>query len=160
MGQDVLSSKPVSEVIEEASRFFTQRRLKVIEKTNSSLRFALSEGHEGEAGQVKVVRESAGETRVYVDTGGLTVWHVAEAYLRELRKQFRSTGRALRRRRAVGSTKLRAASLGSLGDALGMNVTRPEKIKRKRSVAKKVAKPMREDMVNIDDLVAPPPKVG
>ena len=106
MLQDVLSLKPPNEIIDEAARFFTQRRIKVIARSKNSLRFALSAAHAAEAGQVKAVRDATGQTRVSVETGGLSVWHIAESYLRDLRKQARSGARARRRRRAAGTTRL------------------------------------------------------
>ena len=104
MRQDVLSLKPPSEIIDEASRFFTKRRLKIIARSSNSLRFALSTGHGAEAGQVKATHEAADWTRVSVDTDGLGIWHVAESYIRDLRRQSRSGGRSRRRLRAPGST--------------------------------------------------------
>ena len=105
MLQDVLSLKPPNEIIDEAARFFTQRRIKVIARSRNSLRFALSAAHAAEAGQVKAVREATGQTRVSVETGGLSVWHIAESYIRDLRKQSRSGERSRRRRRAAGTTR-------------------------------------------------------
>ena len=104
MRQDVLSLKPPSEIIDEAARFFKKRRLKIIARSSNSLRFALSPAHEAEAGKVKAASESADCTRVSVDTGGLSVQHVAATYIRDLRRQSRSGGRSRRRLRAPGST--------------------------------------------------------
>ena len=127
MLQDVLSLKPPNEIIDEAARFFTQRRIKVIARSKSSLRFALSTAHEAEAGQVKAVREATGQTRVSVETGGLSVWHIAESYVRDLRKQARSGARSRRHRRAASTTRLTGASLDSLGSVLGMEPPRPQR---------------------------------
>ncbi|MAG35845.1 MAG: hypothetical protein CL878_06340 [Dehalococcoidia bacterium] len=161
MLQDVLSSKPPSEVIDEAARFFSQRRLKVIERSKSSLRFALSAAHEAEAGQVKAVRDASGQTRVSVETGGLSVWHVAESYLRDLRKQSRSGARSRKRRRAPGSTRLAGVSLDSLGSALGIEPVRRERRAPERPAPTPtptpVAQPAADPAVALDDLVAPPP---
>ena len=104
MRQDVLSLKPPSEIIDEAARFFKKRRLMVIARSSNSLRFALSPAHEAEAGKVKAASESADCTRVSVDTGGLSVQHVAATHIRDLRRQSRSGGRSRRRLRAPGST--------------------------------------------------------
>ncbi len=166
MLQDVLSLKPPNEIIDEAARFFTQRRLKVIARTRSSLRFALSAAHEAEAGQVKAIREATGQTRVSVETGGLSVWHVAESYIRDLRKQSRSGERSRRRRRAAGTTRLTGASLDSLGSALGMEPSRPPQPAARRPTpapapaAPPPAPPEPDPAVALDDLVAPPPLAG
>ena len=164
MLQDVLSLKPPNEIIDEAARFFTQRRIKVIGRSKNSLRFALSAAHAAEAGQVKAVREATGQTRVSVETGGLSVWHIAESYIRDLRKQARSGARSRRRRRAAGTTRLTGASLDSLGSALGMEPPRPQRPAAQQPAARRPAPtpvpstpPEPDPAVALDDLVAPPP---
>ncbi len=159
MLQDVLSLKPPHEIIDEAARFFTQRRIKVIARSRNSLRFALSAAHAAEAGQVKAVREATGQTRVSVETGGLSVWHIAESYIRDLRKQSRSGARSRRRRRAAGTTRLTGASLDSLGSALGMEPPRPQRpaTRRPAPTPSPAAPPEPDPAVALGDLVAPPP---
>ena len=164
MLQDVLSLKPPNEIIDEAARFFTQRRIKVIGRSKNSLRFALSAAHAAEAGQVKAVREATGQTRVSVETGGLSVWHIAESYIRDLRKQSRSGARSRRRRRAAGTTRLTGASLDSLGSALGMEPPRPQRPAAQQPVERRPVPtpvpstpPEPDPAVALDDLVAPPP---
>lgn len=119
MRQDVLSLKPPSEIIDEAARFFKKRRLKVIARSSNSLRFALSPAHEAEAGQVKAAHEAADWTRVSVDTGGLSVQHIAAWYIRDLRKQSRGGEQPWLRRHVAGSTQPMETTLGALGSVPG-----------------------------------------
>ena len=133
MLQDVLSLKPPNEIIDEAARFFTQRRIKVIARSKNSLRFALSAAHAAEAGQVKAVRDTTGQTRVSVETGGLSVWHIAESYLRDLRSRpVAGHGRggaaappARRGSRASHSTRWAAPSAWSHPDHSGRRHSSP-----------------------------------
>ena len=162
MLQDVLSLKPPKEIIDEAARFFTQRRIKVIARSKNSLRFALSAAHAAEAGQVKAVREATGQTRVSVETGGLSVWHIAESYIRDLRKQSRSSERSRRRppRRRHDAAHGRIARLAgqrpsawSLPDHSG---PLPAAL-HPAPTPVPPAPPEPDPAVALDDLVAPPP---
>ena len=165
MLQDVLSLKPPNEIIDEAARFFTQRRIKVIARSKNSLRFALSAAHAAEAGQVKAVREATGQTRVSVETGGperLAHRRVVSPAISVSRA--RSGARARRRRRAAGTTRLTGVSLDALGSALGMEPPRPQRPPAQQPAARRptpapapAAPPEPDPAVALDDLVAPPP---
>ena len=163
MRHEVQSANPPAEVIDDAARFFTKRRVKVLQRSKSSLQFALPGTATGDAGAVRAARGASGRTSVTVETGGLSVWHVAELYVRDLRKQSRVAGRGRRAPLSANASGGMGATLESLGEALGIPAPAAERPAPRRPAIPprpRATPPPEPPPTDLSDFVAPPPVEG
>ena len=115
MQQQVQTSLSAEQVLSEASSFFTKRRARVSDRTNSGFKFALPGAEDG--GSLSIAPAGSGGTTVTVEAEGLGVLAIAEGYVRELRKQSKSQPRS-------GGASGNVA-LSDLRQRLGMPEPRP-----------------------------------
>ncbi len=119
MQQQVQVSRLPDQVLDDAAAFFARRGARVWDRTGSGLRFALHGAQSGEGGRV-VVAPAAGSTTVTVEADGLSVWAMAESFVRELRKQAKGQARdAARQARSDAAATIRG-SFSELRQRLGM----------------------------------------
>jgi hypothetical protein len=114
MQQQVQTHLTPEQVLSEASTFFSKRRAKVSDRTPQGFSFALPGAEDG--GRLSVAGGGGGTT-VTVEAEGLGVLAIAEGYVRDLRKQSKSQGRAAGPSGGVALTDLR--------QRLGMPEPRP-----------------------------------
>ena len=115
MQQQIQTSQSPEQCLSEATAFFTRRRAKVWDRTEQGFRFGL-EGGEAEDGGRVTVAPGGGGTTVTVEAEVLGVMAIAEGFVRELRKQARSTGRTPRSGPSVGLS----SGFADLRQRLGM----------------------------------------
>jgi hypothetical protein len=120
MQQQVQTHLGAGQVIAEASSFFTKRRARVTDRSDTGFRFGLPGSDE--SGTVSVSSGAGGSgSTVTVEAEGLAILAIAEGFVRELRKQSRSQTRA-------GGGGGANAGFGDLRQRLGM----PEPVRAPR----------------------------
>ncbi|MBI3972468.1 MAG: hypothetical protein HY332_14400 [Chloroflexi bacterium] len=121
MQQRVHVKQPAEQVLNDAAAFFTKRRAKIDQRTESGLWFGLQGAGTQDGGRVAVAPAPGGGTDVTVEADNIALVAMADNYVRELRKQARE---AERQRRPEPAGTLRGG-FGDLRQRLGMPAPLP-----------------------------------